>query len=127
MSKPADSELRLLRQLWRKQPLSAREIHDASCGETEWSYSTTRKTLDRMVDKGLLAIEVIHGIKTFSTTGSKLETLAVLISDFARNVLDADAPLPAATFAHSKVIDSDEIDALEALLQQLEQDEDDSR
>ncbi len=120
MAKPSEFELKLLRHLWRTRRLSAREIHEASQQQTQWSYSATRKTLDRMVDKGLISIELVHGIKTFAATHSKLETLAGLISDFARNVLDTDAPLPAATFAQSKIIDPGEIEALEALLEKFD-------
>ncbi len=116
MSKPSESELRLLRHLWRAKQLSARELHDATFGETQWSFSTTRKTLDRMVDKGIVRVELVHGLKTFVAATSKLETLASFVNDFARNVLDLDGPLPTATFANSRVVDPDEVEALEALL-----------
>ena len=96
MLKPSDFELKLLRHLWRHKRLSAREIHDASQAETNWSFSATRKTLERMVEKDLVAIELVHGMKTFTARQSKLETLAALVSDFARNVLDSTEPMPAA-------------------------------
>ncbi|MGD2134313.1 MAG: BlaI/MecI/CopY family transcriptional regulator [Maricaulaceae bacterium] len=120
MSRPSDSELKLLRHLWRADRLSAREIHEAAGGDANWSYSSTRKTLDRMVEKGLVKVEHVHGIKTFAAAEPKLKTLAALIRDFARNILDTDAPIPAATFVNSKLIDEDEIEELEALLKQLE-------
>lgn len=119
MIRPSDYELKLLRQLWRHPRLSAREIHDASVAETRWSYSATRKTLDRMVEKGLVRIEVFHGLNTYAAGQSKLETLAALTSDFARDVLDLDTPLPAAAFAGSKLISPDEIAELEHLLESL--------
>ncbi|MEO1172969.1 MAG: BlaI/MecI/CopY family transcriptional regulator, partial [Myxococcota bacterium] len=81
-----------MRQLWRHRQLSARELHEATADETEWSYSTTRKTLDRMVEKGLLQVEWVHGIKTFVPGRSKLHTLAGLMRNFARNVLELDGP-----------------------------------
>ncbi|MES1199831.1 MAG: BlaI/MecI/CopY family transcriptional regulator [Pseudomonadota bacterium] len=115
--KPSDFELKLLRALWRAQRLSAREIHDATSRETQWSYSATRKTLDRMEEKGLIRVELVHGVKTYAAARPKLETLAGLIRDFARNVLDADAPMPVAAFSHSKLLDDDEMRALEALLE----------
>ena len=122
--KPSDSELKLLREIWRAGRLSAREIHEAAGGDAVWSYSSTRKTLDRMVEKGLLHTETVHGMKTFAASQPKLRTLARLIRDFTRNVLDADAPIPAATFVRSKLIEPDEIKELEALLAQLERDDD---
>ncbi len=123
MAKPSNFELKLLRYLWQRERLSAREIHQASQVETGWSYSTTRKALDRMVAKGLLRIEQIHGLKTFAAAHSKLQTMAGLIKDFARNILDTDEPLPAAAFAHSKFIEPEEIEALGVLLEELDQDD----
>ena len=114
--RPSDSELKLLRALWGAPRLSAREVHEASLATTCWSYSATRKTLDRMEEKGLVKVEMVHGVKTFAASQPKLETLARLIKDFARSVLDAHAPIPAATFASSRLLDEEEIAALQALL-----------
>lgn len=119
MIKPSDYELKLLRHLWRAGRLSARELHDASVDETNWSYSATRKTLERMVEKGLVTLEALHGLNTYVAAQSKVETLAVLASAFARDVLDLDAPLPAATFAGSKLVSPGEIAELETLLKDL--------
>jgi BlaI family penicillinase repressor len=102
---------------------SAREIHEASLAQTQWSYSATRKTLDRMEEKGLVRVEAVHGVKTYAATRPKLETLAGLIKDFARSVLDADAPMPAATFANSRLLDEEEIEALQALLDARDEEE----
>lgn len=121
--RPSDSELKLLRVLWKSARLSAREIHEASLEETRWSYSATRKTLDRMEEKGLVRVQAVHGVKTFAAAQPKLETLAGLIKDFARSVLDTDAPMPAATFAKSRLLDKSEIKALQALLEADEPDE----
>jgi predicted transcriptional regulator len=123
MIKPSDAELRLLQTLWGPERLSAREIHEAAGGDAVWSYSSTRKTLDRMEEKGLVAVKAVHGIKTYAAAQPKLVTLAGLIRDFARNVLGADGPLPAATFVNARMIDEDEIEELEALLERLEKDE----
>jgi BlaI family penicillinase repressor len=105
--------------LWAAPRLSAREIHDATEARTKWSYSATRTTLDRMEEKGLVKAKAVHGIKTYAAAQSKVAMLALLAQDFARNVLDSDEPLPAAAFAHSKLLDSDEIEELQALLDSL--------
>ena len=119
MGKPSEYELKLLRHLWRHDRLSAREIHDASVAQTGWSFSATRKTLDRMVEKGLIHVERLHGMKTYLVSQTKLEILAALVSAFARDVLDMDAPLPTAAFANSKLISPEEIEELEVLLEKL--------
>lgn len=118
--RPNESEIKLLRALWPVPRLSAREIHDATSPATGWGYTTTRKVLDRMEEKGLVTVKVVHGLKTYAAGQPKLTTLAVLIKDFTRNVLDASAPLPVAAFAQSKLIAPDEIEKLEALIRKLD-------
>jgi predicted transcriptional regulator len=122
MIRPSDYELKLLRHLWRQGRMSARELHEASVEETQWSYSATRKTLERMVEKGLARIETFHGLNTYVAGQSKLETVATLANAFARDVLDLDAPLPAAAFTGSGLIAPEEIEELEGLLEQMARD-----
>jgi len=122
MIRPSDYELKLLRHLWRRGRMSARELHEASVEETQWSYSATRKTLERMVEKGLARIETFHGLNTYVAGQSKLETVATLANAFARDVLDLDAPLPAAAFTGSGLIAPEEIEELEGLLEQMAKD-----
>ncbi len=119
MAKPSESELKLLKVLWRGGRMSARELHDACSAQTGWGSSTTRKLLDRMVEKDLVTVDTVHGVKVFLPAASKLETIAGLVRDFSRNVLDMDDPFPAAAFARSGLIDADEIADLELLLQDL--------
>jgi BlaI family transcriptional regulator, penicillinase repressor len=118
--RPNESELKLLRSLWQAPRLSAREIHDSTSATTAWGYTTTRKVLDRMEEKGLVKVKIVHGLKTYAAAQPKLTTLAQLIKDFASNVLDASAPLPVAAFAHSKLISAEEIGKLEALIRELD-------
>ncbi len=121
MIRPSEYELKLLHHLWQQGRMSGRELQDASAAETNWSYSATRKTLDRMVEKGLVRIETVHGLKTYVAAQGKLETLAALSAAFAKDVLGLDQPLPAAAFAGSKLISAEEIDELEDLLKRLQE------
>jgi len=118
--RPNESEMKLLRSLWQVPRLSAREIHDATSVGTTWGYTTTRKVLDRMEEKGLVKVKIVYGLKTYAAAQPKLSTLALMIKDFADNVLDTSAPLPVAAFAQSKLISADEIEQLEKLIQQLD-------
>ncbi|AWF82086.1 penicillinase repressor [Microbulbifer sp. A4B17] len=114
--KPSPSELALLKALWKQKPLSARELHDRVKPELEWSYSSTRKTLDRMRDKSLVTQSEIHGIHVYSPTVDKVETLALYARDFAERVLELDGPLPVAMFAGSKLMSEEDIEELQAVL-----------
>ena len=116
MAVPSISELSLLKALWRQQPLSAREIHDAVKAELGWSYSSTRKTLERMLDKGMVRQELRHGVQVYAAVSDKVDTLAAFAHDFGKRVMEIDTPLPVNMFTGSKLVDDDELARLEQLL-----------
>lgn len=119
--RPSNAELELLKCLWRQQPLSARELHNAVGESLEWSYSSTRKTLERMLEKGLVQTLDHHGLMVFRAAVGKLPTLAALSADFARRVLEIDGPLPVQAFADSRLLDDEELGQLEAMLRDADQ------
>ncbi|MBB4659176.1 putative transcriptional regulator [Parvularcula dongshanensis] len=105
-----------MRAVWSLGRASARELHEASAEATGWSLSATRKTLDRMVEKGALRTQTVHGVKTFAAARPRLETLADLIRGFAVSLLGADRPPAAAAFVGTGLVTRDEVEELEALL-----------
>jgi predicted transcriptional regulator len=113
---PSVSELTLLKVLWKQQPLSAREIHDAAADELGWSFSSTRKTLDRMLEKQMIGMQTVHGINVYNAVLEKVGTLAAFARDFGRRVMELDAPLPVTMFTGSKLVDQKELTQLEQML-----------
>ncbi len=116
MAIPSISELTVLKALWRQQPQSAREIHEQVAGELGWSASSTRKTLERMLDKGSLRQLNQHGVHVYEAVLEKVDTLAAFAHDFGTRVMEMDAPLPINMFTGSKLVDDDELAQLEQLL-----------
>ena len=123
MSIPSISELSLLKALWRQHPLSAREIHELVVDEMGWSYSSTRKTLERMLEKGMVKQQVRHGVQVYEAALEKVDTLAAFAHDFGRRVMEIDTPLPVTMFTGSKLVDQDELAQLEQLLQDWPEDD----
>ena len=119
MNQPTAPELEFLKLLWKNQPRTARELHERILENFEWSYSTTRKTLERMGEKGFVVIENVGNKKSYTTKLNKISILASFASDFASRVLELDSPLPVAMFADSKLIDESEIKELEKTLEKL--------
>jgi predicted transcriptional regulator len=118
MSIPSATELSLLKVLWKEQPLSAREIHERAAGELDWSYSSTRKTLERMLEKGFLRQHNVHGVQVYEATVEKLATLAAFARDFGKRVMEMDAPMPATMFTGSKLVSEDELGQLDSMLKE---------
>ena len=117
MATPSVTELTLLKALWKGQPLSARALHASVEEELGWSFSSTRKTVERMLEKGLLVQRSEQGVQVYETGADKVATLAAFAHDFGRRVMELDSPLPVTMFTGSKLVDQQELAQLEQLLQ----------
>lgn len=126
MAIPSTPELCVLKALWRQAPLSAREIHEAVEDELGWSFSSTRKTVERMMEKQMVAQHVRHGVQVYEALLDKVETLAAYARDFGTRIMELDSPLPVNMFAGSKLVDASELAQLEQMLSDWP-DEDDAK
>ncbi len=113
---PTKPELAVLKLLWRRKSLSAREITDEVAPEFNWTYSTMRTVIERMCEKGLLKKKSADGINVYSAAVGKVALLSRMILDFSDRVLELDAAPSAVMFADSKLLTEDEIKELEKIL-----------
>jgi predicted transcriptional regulator len=60
IAKPTESELEILQLLWESHPATVRSINDALNEKREVGYTTTLKTMQNMLDKGLLIREIVE-------------------------------------------------------------------
>ena len=116
MKQPSKSELTILKTLWSEAPLSAREIQERVGPRLDWSFSTTRTTLSRMVEKSLLQLDTKHGVRVYSPAESKARTLSGVMREFFDTVLEMKGPLPTAAFHDSKMLSEEEWLELDRLL-----------
>lgn len=123
---PSESELDILKCFWRDGDLSAREVQSRIAGDLAWSSSTTRTVLERMRAKGLLSRRDVHGMTVYSTAQPKVAVIGGLMKRLGA-LLDLDGPLPAAAFTGSQLLAADDIAALEVLLAQPTESEDEPR
>lgn len=113
---PNPPELILLKALWSQGALPVRRLHEACKVELKWSFSSTRKTLERMADKGFVVISKPEKPALVTARVSKTTTLAHMAREFFGRVLEVDGPLPASAFTGSTLLSDDELDELEGLL-----------
>lgn len=113
-------ELEILKLLWQHQPQTGKELHRRLESLYGWSYSSTRKTLERMATKGYLRIEQQGNKGIYFAVLEKVPTLAAFVQDFSKRVLELDGCLPVAMFADSHLIGKDELSDLEAHLKALQ-------
>lgn len=117
---PNPPELILLKALWSKGALPVRSLHETCADDLAWSFSSTRKTLERMADKGFVEISKPEGKVSapaqVRVRVSKTTTLAHMAREFFGRVLEVDGPLSASAFSGSTLLSDDELDELEGLL-----------
>lgn len=114
--KPSSTELVILQHLWASGAQSVGEIHAAISESLGWSRSSSRKTIERMVDKGLLLQTEKHGLNIYRAKAKKIPTLAGLIQSFASDVLGLTGPLPVSNLVKSEVLSKEELAELDAFL-----------
>ena len=116
-AEPNPSELEVLKALWSHDRLSAREVHD-KIGEAQgWSYSTTRTVIQRMVDKGLVNKDSVHGLAVFAAADRKVDLISRLVRSFTKRVLEVDGALPVSAFTGSALLNAQELEELEQILE----------
>lgn len=120
ISQPTRPELEILKLLWRRKDLTAREISDEVGASLGWSYSTLRTVLERMHEKGMLIKNQKNGVNAYAAALGKVTLLGRMIQDFSSRVLELDSAPSAVLFAQSKLLTEDEIDELEEMLQSEE-------
>ena len=116
------NELAILKVLWQNGALSAREVHDHLAALRDWSYSTTRTFLERMVKKSLLVKKSSHGMNLYKPGISKAQGLAPSVKHFAEQVLELDLGKVVNLFTGSQALSSGEIEELQKILALDEED-----
>ena len=110
------NELDIMKILWKRGRLSARELHDVVAATRSWSYSTTRTVLERMCKKGLAHKQAFHGINVYAAGINKPRGLAGLVRAFASQVLEMDLAPVVSLFAQGEALTSDELEELTQIL-----------
>lgn len=57
VAKPSEAELDILKELWRYEPMTVREVHEKLRKKKKVGYTTTLKQMQRMLEKGFLKRE----------------------------------------------------------------------
>jgi len=113
---PNPPELVLLKALWMSGPMPVRALHEHCADELGWSFSSTRKTISRMYDKGFVAQSASAGPLRVRARVSKTVTLAHMTRDFMGRVLEIEGPVPDRLFSASKILSDEELEELSGLL-----------
>lgn len=79
---PTAAELEILNILWKKEPLSVKEIHAELMNKKEVGYTTALKIMQNMTSKGLLSRELNGKSHLYSAAVKKDPTQMGLLNKF---------------------------------------------
>lgn len=126
LPRPTDSELGILRVLWRRGPSTVREVHEAlretSAGETS-GYTTTLKLMQIMTDKGLVVRDETQRAHVYAARASEQRTQRQLVSDLLDRAFGGSPAQLAMQALSTKRTSPEELAQLRALLDTLEGEE----
>jgi len=63
-----EAEWTVIKAIWKTEPCTATAIQERLHKQTQWSYSTVRTIMDRMVGKSLLKAEKAGKVTLFQST-----------------------------------------------------------
>ncbi len=92
-SLPTDSELEVLQILWQNGAQTVRFVNDKQNKQREVGYTTTLKTMQIMLDKGIISREIVERSHIYSANVNEKSTQAELLKDFNKNAFRGDTAL----------------------------------
>jgi BlaI family penicillinase repressor len=114
----ADSELEVMRILWREgRPLSFAEIRKELESKTEWSKSTIQTFVVRLRDKGILSTLQPHNVTLYSPTVTEQEYLQSEEQNFLDKLFDGSAKKLVAALCQNGKLTEDDVDELKAFFE----------
>lgn len=111
-----EAEWAVVKAVWEKEPCTAPEVLERLSARTDWTYSTVRTFLDRMVGKGILAVTKEGKLSWFRSKVSREQAQRGELLYALKNAFDgATAPL-VRCLLDSRGLSEAELDELDALI-----------
>jgi len=91
----SDAEWKVMHAVWaRGGEVSARDVLDVVVRQTGWAYTTLKTLMDRLVEKGVLAVEVRRNVSFYRARLRKDRAVATAADDLTRRAFGGEvAPL----------------------------------
>jgi BlaI family penicillinase repressor len=118
--KPTDAELEILQILWQNGPSTVRFVHDLITKKREAGYTTTLKIMQIMLEKGLLAREIVDRIHIFTALAEEKSTQTQLLDEFVGQAFRGSKSALVMRLLGDARASSAELDKIKLLIDQLD-------
>lgn len=115
-----EAEWNVMECLWEKSPRTGREVTQYLEEKTGWSRSTTLTLLSRLESKGAVYGNSEGSKKTFSTILKREDAALHETEDFLSRVYHGSLSMMVSALTKKQALPQSEIDALYAMLKDLE-------
>ena len=113
---PTQVELEILQILWELGPSPLGDIHQAVSERRDVAYSTTRKMVQVMKEKGLIDSEEGVRPQRYHAVQSQEQTRSGLVDDLAERAFGGSTRSMMMSLLSSKKLSTDELSELKALI-----------
>ena len=91
LPRPTDSELAILRTIWRIGPATVRDVHEQLENEPKVGYTTVLKLLQIMAEKGLVTRDESQRAHVYAAAAPEETTQRQLVGDLLDRAFGGDA------------------------------------
>ena len=122
-SEPTKAELDILTVLWKHGPSTVRFVHDQLTTFKEVNYTTTLKQMQLMAEKGLLSRDESQMKHVYGVAEEEQKTKRYLLDRFVNHLYEGSAGNLVMQLLDTKKASRDEIKAIRALLDKLDEED----
>ena len=115
-AQPTEVELEILQVLWQYGPCPLGAIHEAVAERSQRAYSTTRKMIQVMRDKGLVTSDDSVRPQLYSATKSKEDTQLNLLEDLADRAFGGSTQKLVMSLVSAERLTVEEVRAMQRLV-----------
>jgi predicted transcriptional regulator len=119
LPRPTDSELGILRVLWRLGPSTVRDVHDVLSRKRPTGYTTVLKLLQIMTEKGLVTRNEQDRAHIYAASQTEDVAQQRLVSDLVDRAFDGSARKLILQALATRRTSPEEIDEIRRLLDSL--------
>ena len=116
-AQPTHVELEILHLLWEHGPCPLGRIHEAVSTTSRRGYSTTRKMIQVMRDKGLVACDESARPQLYAAAKSREQTQLNLLEDLARRAFGGSAKKLVMSLLSAERISLQDVQEMQRILQ----------
>ena len=114
---PTQVELEILNLLWEHGPCVLGQIHEAVSANSDRAYSTTRKMIQVMREKGLVTSDDTVKPQVYIAAMSKKRTQLNLLEDLAQRAFGGSTKKLVMSLLSAKRISLEEVQEMQRLVQ----------